>query len=206
MCIAATDLFPFLLRESVTHRPINWQSALIPSPSQELFFWSLFCRTDNVRESLELAEETYLSHMTALIPLGTLIRLYTPMNYFGRYATCSHKDGGRSIFSLGKPLARRTTWYAYNYVGARKFKSCVFEPLTRRVFSINTSSSRTLFLFNQFSSQRQHSLWPNFSAAATPCLADIHIQGLWDAFPSLRDCLFLTIEKGHFKLAILFVA
>ena len=27
-----------LLRESVTHRPINWQSALIPSPSQELFF------------------------------------------------------------------------------------------------------------------------------------------------------------------------
>ena len=37
------------------------------------------------------------------------IGLYTPINYFGRYATCSHKDGGRSIFSLGKPLARRTT-------------------------------------------------------------------------------------------------
>ena len=95
-----------------------------------------------------------------------VIGLYTPINYFGWYATCSHKDGGRSIFSLGKPLARRTTWYAYNYVGARKFKSCVFEPLTRRVFSINTSSSSTLFLFDQFSSQRQHSLWPNFSAAA----------------------------------------
>ena len=39
----------------------------------------------------------------------TSIGLYTPINYFGRYATCSHKDGGRSIFSLGKPLARRTT-------------------------------------------------------------------------------------------------
>ena len=61
-----------LLRESVTHWPINWQSALIPSPSQELFFWSLFCRRDNVRESLELAEGTYLSYMIALIPLGTL--------------------------------------------------------------------------------------------------------------------------------------
>ena len=61
-----------LLRESVTQWPINWQSALIPSPSQELFFWSLFCRTDNVRECLELAEETYLAHMTVLIPLGTL--------------------------------------------------------------------------------------------------------------------------------------
>ena len=52
------------------------------------------------------------------------------------------------------------------------------------------------------------SLWPNFSTAATPWmgLVDIHIQGLWDAFPSLRDCLFQTIEKGHFKFAILFVA
>ena len=136
------------------------------------------------------------------------IGLYTPINYFGRYATCSHKDGGRSIFSLGKPLARRTTWYAYNYVGALKFKSCVFEPLTRRVFSINTSSSSTPFLFDQFSSQRQHSLLPNFSTAATPWMGvvDIHIQGLWDAFPSLRNCLFQTIEKGHFKFAILFVA
>ena len=40
-----------------------------------------------------------------------IIGLYTPINYFGRYATCSHKDGGRSIFSLRKPLARRTTWH-----------------------------------------------------------------------------------------------
>ena len=84
------------------------------------------------------------------------IGLYTPINYYGRYATCSHKDGGCSMFSLGKPLARRTTWYAYNYVGARKFKSCFFEPLTRRVFSINTSSSSTLFLFDQNSPQQQH--------------------------------------------------
>ena len=37
------------------------------------------------------------------------IGFYTPINYFGRYATCSHKDGGRSRFSLGEPLARRTT-------------------------------------------------------------------------------------------------
>ncbi len=25
-----------------------------------------------------------------------IIGLYTPIDYFGRYATCSHKDGGRS--------------------------------------------------------------------------------------------------------------
>ena len=38
---------------------------------------------------------------------------------------------------------------------ARKFKSCVFEPPTRRVFSINTSASNTLVLFDQISSQQQ---------------------------------------------------
>ena len=43
---------------------------------------------------------------------------------------------------------------------------------------------------------------------ATPCigLADIHIQWLWDAFQSLRNCPFITIKKGHFKLVILFIA
>ena len=39
---------------------------------------------------------------------------------------------------------------------AHKFKSCVFEPPTRRVFSINTSSSNTLVLFDQISPQQQH--------------------------------------------------
>ena len=53
-----------LLREPVTHWPINWQSALIPSPSQELFFYSLLVeRTKS--ESPEPAAETHLSHTTA---------------------------------------------------------------------------------------------------------------------------------------------
>ena len=93
---------------------------------------------------------------------------------------------------------------------ARQFKSCVFEPPTRHVFSINTSSSNTLFLFDQISSQQQQTPFsvnqPKRKATPWMGLADIHIQGLWDAFPSLRNCPFLTIEKGHFKLAILFVA
>ena len=93
---------------------------------------------------------------------------------------------------------------------ARKFKSYVFEPPTRRVFSINTSSSNTLVLFYQISSQQQHTPFSvnQQERKATPWmgLADIHIQGLWEAFPSLRNCPFLTIKKGHFKFAILFVA
>ena len=51
-----------LLRESVTHWPINWQSALIPSPSQELFFLVPFCRTDKVREPGASRRNTSLSH------------------------------------------------------------------------------------------------------------------------------------------------
>ena len=83
---------------------------------------------------------------------------------------------------------------------ARKFKSCVFEPPTRRVFSINTSSSNTLVLFYQ--------ILPNFTkhtpfsvnqqerkATTWMGLADIHIQWRWDAFQSLRNCLFLIIKK-----------
>ena len=31
-------------------------------------------------------------NINSIITIG----LYTPINYFGRYATCSHKDGGRS--------------------------------------------------------------------------------------------------------------
>ena len=98
----------------------------------------------------------------------------------------------------------------FNTRSARKFKSCVFEPLTRRVFSINTSSSNTLALFDQISPQQQPTPFSvnQQERKTTPWmgLADIHIQGLWDAFPSLRNCPFLTIEKGYFKLAILFVA
>ena len=63
---------------------------------------------------------------------------------------------------------------------ARKFKSCVFEPPTRRVFSINTSSSNTLVLFYEISSQRQHTPFSvnQQERKATPWmgLADIHIQ------------------------------
>ena len=40
-----------------------------------------------------------------------IYRTYTPIIQNGWYATCSrNKDGGRmQIFSLGKPMARRTT-------------------------------------------------------------------------------------------------
>ena len=65
--VAATDLFPFvnqcpLLRESVTHWPINWQSALIPSSSQELFFLFLSFCVSTGREPCASSRNTSFSH------------------------------------------------------------------------------------------------------------------------------------------------
>ena len=87
----------------------------------------------------------------------------------------------------------------FKTTSARKFKSCIFEPPTRRVFSINTSSSNTLVLFDQISSQQQHTPFSvnqqERKATLWMGLADIHIQWLWDAFQSQWNCPFLTIKK-----------
>ena len=63
-----------------------------------------------------------------------LIGLYTPINYFGRYATCSHnKDGGRT-YSVsgnhwpGEPRDMLKT------TSARKFSSCVRSHLQDAYF------------------------------------------------------------------------
>ena len=90
------------------------------------------------------------------------IGLYTPINYFGGYATCSHKDGRRSMFSLGKPLTRRTTWYAYNYVGARKFKPCVLSHLQDGIFYKYAVLKHILSLWRNFFVAATPSLWPKF--------------------------------------------
>ena len=64
------------------------------------------------------------------------------------------------------------------------------------------SVSKTHIFYKYVIFKHPLSLWPNFSAAATPWvgLTDIHIQGLWDTFPSLKNCLFLTIEKDILNL------
>ena len=80
-------------------------------------------------------------------------RTYIPIIQNGRYATCiRNKDGGRAqIFSLGKPLARRTTWSVFKTTSSFEFRLAFFlEPTPRHVFSINTSSSNTLSLFQIF--------------------------------------------------------
>ena len=79
---------------------------------------------------------------------GTLIGLYTPIIYFGWYATCSQQQRWQTLTNSvsgnlwpGEPrdLLRTTS--------ARKFSSCVWSHLQDAYFSINTSFSNTLPLF-----------------------------------------------------------
>ena len=47
------------------------------------------------------------------------IGLYTPINYFGRYATCSHKDGGRSHIQSRETIGQE------DHVTCLKLRPCV---------------------------------------------------------------------------------
>ena len=135
------------------------------------------------------------------------IGLYTPINYFGRYATCSYKDGGRSHIQ-----SRET-------IGQEDHVTCL--KLRRRV---NLSPAfgatyKTSIFYKYVVFKHPCSLLRNFFAAAnTPPpvwinswkvttwmgLADIqNILRLWDAFQSQKNCPFLIIKKGHFKYVIL---
>ena len=46
------------------------------------------------------------------------IGLYTLMNYFGRYATCSHKDGRRSHIQSRETTVQEDHVTCLNYVRA----------------------------------------------------------------------------------------
>ena len=131
------------------------------------------------------------------------IGLYTPINYFGWYATCSHnKDGGRSHIQSRETIGQE------NHVTCLKLRPRVnfvlrLEPLPRHVFSINTSSSNTLSLFTQFlrSGNTLPPVWLNRRQIATTWmgLADIqNIHWLWDFFQSQRNRLFPTIKRKTF--------
>ena len=49
------------------------------------------------------------------------IGLYTPINYFGRYAICSHKDGGRSHIQSRENIGQEDPRDMFKTTSARKF-------------------------------------------------------------------------------------
>ena len=71
------------------------------------------------------------------------IGLYTPINYFGRDATCSHKDGGRSLIQSQETIGQEDHVTCLK-LGLRVNSSPAFLSHLQDVFSINTSSCRWL--------------------------------------------------------------
>ena len=83
------------------------------------------------------------------------IGLYTPINYFGWYATCSHKDGGRSR------IQSRETLDQENHVICLKLRPRVNSS---PAFGA-TYKTRIFYKYVVF--KHPCSLLPNFFAAAT---------------------------------------
>ena len=86
------------------------------------------------------------------------IELYIPINYFGRYATCSHKDGGRSHIQ-----SRET-------IGQEDHVTCL--KLRRRVNSSPAfgATYKTRIFYKYVVFKHPCSLLPSFFAAATRSL------------------------------------
>ena len=90
--------------------------------------------------------------------INNSIGLYTPINYFERYATCSHKDGGRSHIQ-----SRET-------IGQEDHVTCL--KLRPRVNSSPAfgATYKTRIFYKYVVIKHPCSLLPNFFAAATHSL------------------------------------
>ena len=131
------------------------------------------------------------------------IGLYTPINYFGQYATCSHKDGGRSHIQSRETIGQE------NHVTCLKLYPCVnFSPAfgatnKTRIFYKYIVFKHPFSFFYSLSLQRQHTPssvnQQEWKATTWIGLADFqNIHWLWDAFQCQRNCLFLIIKTRTF--------
>ena len=118
------------------------------------------------------------------------IGLYTPINYFGRYATCSHKDGGRSHIQSRKTIGQE------NHVTCLKLRPRVnsnpafLSDLQDAYFLWIRRLQTPLFSFTKFlrSSNTLPSVWINRSEKQQHRWASqtfIYID--YETFSSLRE-------------------
>ena len=86
-----------------------------------------------------------------------LIGLYTPINCFGRYATCSHKDGGRSHIQSRETIGQE------DHVTCLKLRPRKLSPAFGATY-------KTRIFYKYVVFKHPCSLLPNFFAAATHSL------------------------------------
>ena len=134
------------------------------------------------------------------------IGLYTPINYFGRYATCSHKDGGSSHIQSRETIGQE------NHVICLKLRPRVNSS---PAFGA-TYKTRIFYKYVVF--KHPCSLLPNFFAATThslqrestgeksnnmdgPCRHSYTLT--MRRFPVSEKLSVSNHKKGHFKYVIL---
>ena len=130
---------------------------LTPTPKK---YTCIHHHTVNSHANLPPRYRTYWKTFSIFINLrsGGHIGVYTPINYFGSYATCSHKDGGRSHIQ-----SRET-------IGQEDHVTCL--KLHPRVNSSPAfgATYKTRIFYKYVVFKHPCSLLPNFFAAATHSL------------------------------------
>ena len=140
-------------------------------------------------------KQIYFSIGQVLPPQVWVMGLYTPISYFGRYATCSHKDGGHSHIqsreTIGqedhvtclklRPRVNSSPAFWATYKTHIFYKYIVFKPpfsLLHKFFAAETHSLQcksTGEKSNNMDGPRRHSKYTL----------------------TMRRCPFLIIKKGH---------
>ena len=124
---------------------------------------SIYLSTHNISRytciNLAITIVELLARISLTLSLSlSLIGLYTPINNFGRYATCSHKDGGRLHIQSRETIGQE------NHVTCLKLRPRVNSSPAFRA----TYKTRIFYKYVVF--KHLCSLLPNFFAAATHSL------------------------------------
>ena len=139
--------------------------------------------------------------------LQTFIGLYTPINYFGRYATCSHKDGGRSHIQSRETIGQE------DHVTCLKLRPRVnsrpaFEAYYKtRIFYKYVVFKHPLSLLHKFFAAATHSLQRESTGEKSnnmdgPCRHSKYTLTMRH-FPVSEKLPVSNNKKGHFKYVIL---
>ena len=135
------------------------------------------------------------------------IGLSTPINYFGRYATCSHKDGGRSHIQSRETIAQE------DHVTCLKLRPRVnFSPAfgayyKTRIFYKHVVFKHPSSLLHKFFAAATHSLLRESTGERSNNMDGPRRHSKYTLtmrrFPVSEKLPVSNHKKGHFKYVIL---
>ena len=130
------------------------------------------------------------------------IGLYTPINYFGQYATCFHKDGGRSHIQSRETIGQE------NHVTCLKLRSRVnFSPAfgatyKTRIFYKYVVFKHPFSLLHKFFAAETHHLQRESTGEKSNTMDGPHRHSKYTLtmrhFPVSEKLPVSDHKKGHF--------